>query len=151
MGYFVLLFAALALSGCGDTNNTSTSLEALDTREIRMPNGESLRVEVMIKQVDLSRGLMFRDSLPAGRGMLFIHKETSPYEYWMYQVKIPLDIIFMDTQHRVLGISADTPPCKTRASDCQRYGGYPGTKYVLEVGGGAARKYGVSPGVMISF
>ena len=70
--------------------------------------------------------------------MLFIHRQASPYQYWMYQVKIPLDMIFMDAKHRVLGIAANVPPCRTKASECPQYGGYPGTQFVLELGGGEA-------------
>jgi uncharacterized protein len=142
--------AAFLLCGCG-SRDTATSLDSLETKEITMPNGKPVRVEVMIKPVDLQRGMMFRDSLPEGRGMLFWHRQTSAYTYWMYQVKIPLDLIFMDSGHRVLGVSANTPPCRTRASDCPQYGGYPGTKFVLEIGGGEARKYGVESGTTIAF
>jgi len=154
MRIFVLCSAALALgallAGCG-SGDTASSLDSLETREITMPDSRTIRVEVMIKPVDLQRGMMYRDSLPEGRGMLFWHKQTSPYTYWMYQVKIPLDLIFIDAQHRVLGVSANTPPCQTRASDCPHYGGYEGTKFVLELGAGQARKYGVEPGTTISF
>jgi hypothetical protein len=145
-----LCLAALLLGGCGP-GDTANSLDSLETKEIAMPNGKRIRVEVMIKPVDLQRGMMFRDSLPEGRGMLFWHRQTSNYTYWMYQVKIPLDLIFMDAGHRVLGVSANTPPCRTRASDCPNYGGYAGTKFVLEIGGGEARRYGVEPGTTIAF
>jgi uncharacterized membrane protein (UPF0127 family) len=145
-----LCLAALFLSGCG-SSDTVASLDSLETKEIIMPNGKPIRVEVMIKPENMMRGMMFRDSLPEGRGMLFWHKETSSYTYWMYQVKIPLDIIFLDSQRRVLGVSEHTPPCQSKASDCPAYGGYAGTKYVVELGAGEARKYGVQPGTIIGF
>jgi uncharacterized membrane protein (UPF0127 family) len=51
----------------------------------------------------------------------------------------------------VLGIAANVPPCQTKASDCPQYGGYPGTQFVLELGGGQAGRYGIAPGQFIGF
>jgi len=150
MRLFLLFAAALALCSCSTDSGTSPT-ESLDTREVTMPDGRKVRAEVMIKPVDLQRGLMFRESLPEGRGALFIHRQASPYQYWMYQVKIPLDIIFMDAKHRVVGIAANVPPCQTKASDCPQYGGYAGTQYVLELAGGQAARYGVQTGQFLAF
>lgn len=151
MRSFALVIAAFALCSCSTGPKVSSSLEGLETRELTMPNGKTIRVEAMINPVDLQRGLMYRESLPAGRGALFIHRQASPYQYWMYQVKIPLDMIFIDAKHRVLGIAANVPPCRTKASECPQYGGYPGTQFVLELGGGEARKYGIEIGQFIAF
>jgi uncharacterized membrane protein (UPF0127 family) len=69
----------------------------------------------------------------------------------MFNVKVPLDIVFIDARHSVLGVAANSPPCTTRASECPKYGGFPGTKYVLELNGGAAAGYGIRPGELIRF
>jgi uncharacterized membrane protein (UPF0127 family) len=150
MRSFVLLCAACALCGCSSRDGAATDLETLETKALTMPDGEIVRAEVMISPASQQRGMMFRGALPAGRGMLFWHKEVQPHSYWMYNVKVPLDIVFMDSRHRVLGV-ANAPPCTTRASDCPQYGGIPGTKFVLELNGGDARKYGVEPGKTIAF
>src|ERR1035438_10061753 len=90
--------------------------------------------------------MMFRDSLARGRGMLFIHQTPGLYPYWMYQTRIPLDIVWMDRSHRIVEISPDTPPCKTKASLCARYGGHQTAQFVLELGDGEARRLGLSLG-----
>ena len=41
----------------------------------------------------------------------------------MYQVKIPLDMVWMDKNRRVVEMVENTPPCKTKASECPNYGG----------------------------
>src|ERR671936_2755034 len=82
------------VSGCGPQPVT---LDEYRTREVTLPNGTKIRAEVMIHPTDMMRGMMFRDSLAPDRGMLFIHEQPGKYSYWMHQVKIPLDIIWMDS------------------------------------------------------
>jgi uncharacterized membrane protein (UPF0127 family) len=151
MRVFVLLAAALALCGCKSDSDANASLEALRTTMVTLPNGKGVRAELAIDEYDQARGLMFRDTLPEGRGMLFVHRKPAVRSYWMYQVRIPLDIIFMDSNRRVLGVAANAPPCTTRSSECPTYGGFDGTQYVLELGAGQAAKNGVTPGVSLTF
>ena len=62
----------------------------------------------------------------------------------MYQVRIPLDIIWMDRYRAIVEIAANAPPCKTVASQCPHYGGNSErAQYVLELAGGMAAKYGL--------
>ena len=71
---------------------------------------------------------------------------------WTYQVKIPLDIIWMDHRRRVAEMSANTPPCtSTSARTCPNYGGHEKALYVLELAGGMAAKYGVQVGSILDF
>lgn len=149
MRYFPLcVVLALALSGCG---RDSADADVLETRTVTLPNGARIRAEVKIRPFDMQRGMMFRDELPQGEGMLFIHAEPGNYPYWMYNVRIPLDIIWLDANRRIVEISADTPPCQTRASECPTYGGKARSQYVLEIGGGEAARYGLKVGDTLVF
>ena len=105
------------ICGCGSGNRGTSDLDVLETKPLTMPNGAVIRAELMISPAAQQRGMMFRDALPEGRGMLFWHKEAQPHKYWMYNVKVPLDIVYIDSQHRVLGVTANAPPCTVRASD----------------------------------
>jgi hypothetical protein len=106
----------------------------------------------MRSDIELLKGLMFRESLPSGRGMLFIHPEESIFHYWMYQTKIPLDIIWMDHDRRIVEMSLDTPPCTSKsARECANYGGNYKSKYVLEVNAGVAKKNGLTVGQTLVF
>jgi hypothetical protein len=99
----------------------------------------------------MQRGMMFRDSLAPDRGMLFVHGTPGRYAYWMFQCLIPLDIIWMNADRKIVEISADTPPCHGEASTCPNYGGHQSSLYVLELGGGMARRYGLKLGDRIAF
>jgi uncharacterized membrane protein (UPF0127 family) len=150
MRYFApLLLLALAGTGCGGPETEGP--EALGMQTVKLPGGQTIRAEVELSELDMQKGMMFRDSLARGRGMLFVHKTPSLYQYWMYQVRIPLDIVWMDSSHRIVEISPDTPPCKTKASLCPNYGGHQTAQFVLELGGGEARRLGLSLGQTLEF
>jgi len=118
---------------------------------VTLPGGQKIRAEVLIRPDDMARGMMFRDSLAPDRGMLFVHPNPGRYKYWMFQCLIPLDIIWMDANRKIVEISANTPPCRTEAASCPNYGGNFDSLYVLELAGGMARKYGLKLGDTITF
>jgi|SRR5579872_669286 len=145
----VLAAALLVLSGCG---SKTSEVDGLNTTEITLPNGKTVLAETMVNNIDQMRGMMFRDSLAKDRGMLFIHPKEDNVPYWMYQVRIPLDIIWMDHQRRIVEISANTPACTSKSSrDCPSYGGHEKARYVLELTGGGAALYGLKVGDTLSF
>jgi uncharacterized membrane protein (UPF0127 family) len=150
MRFFVPVLAALTLAayGCGEKDAT---LEDLRTRIIGLPNGRQIRAEVMIQPVDLQRGMMFRDSLEPGRGMLFLHDRPGPYEYYMFQVRIPLDILWMGPGRNIVEIAANCPPCRTKASECPKYGGHFPAQYVLELAAGEAARNNLRTGDTLTF
>jgi len=144
----VILAAAFIAAGCGSSNIT----DELDLTQVTFPNRVKINAETMRRDVELMRGLMFRESLAPNRGMLFIHPKEDIFHYWMYQTKIPLDMIWMDNDRRVVEMSLDTPPCKSSsAKDCPNYGGNFRSKYVLEVNAGIARKNGLKTGDTLDF
>ena len=129
----------------------TTRPEDIGTRVITMPGGQVVRVEVKMLAEDIMRGMMFREKLDPDRGMLFLHKPPGKYTYWMYQVKIPLDIIWMDAEGNIVEIAANTPPCqKAVASQCPVYGGSKVAQVVLELAGGMAAKFGLTTGMRVS-
>lgn len=144
-----LLFTlCVFLAACGAKQSP---LDVLEARTVIFPNGEKARAEVEIKQADMMRGMMFRESLPRGNGMLFVHTSPGQYGYWMYQVKIPLDMIWMDANHRITEIVSSAPPCQTKASQCPTYGGNTTALFVLELGAGEARRLGLQVGDTLRF
>ena len=142
------IFCLLAFTGCGRKTNET---EALNTRLVTLPDGGQIRAEVLVNPAEIQRGMMFRDALPQGRGLLFVHNTPGAYRYWMANVKDPLDIIFMDSTRRIVEISADTPSCTTKPADCPTYGGHAVSQYVLELRAGEARRLGLQKGQTLGF
>jgi len=136
---------------CGCSSRTS-EVEGLNSMEITFPNGKTVIAETKVSNTDQMLGMMFRDSLAKDRGMLFINRTEANSPYWMYQVRIPLDIIWMDHQRRIVEISANTPACPSKsAHECPSYGGHEKARYVLELAGGGAALYGLKVGDTLSF
>ena len=144
---FVLLVALLSF-GCGPKED---NLDVLRMRPVTLPDGSQIRAEVMIKPDEMARGMMFRDALPRGRGLLFVYTKPAPYTYWMSNVKAPLDIVFMDSTRQIVEISANTPPCTTKVSACPLYGGHFVEQYVLELRAGEAQRLGLEKGQKLNF
>ena len=80
-----LLALALLLSGCASAAGQWVEV-----------GGERFKVEIADDDAERARGLMFRDELAAGTGMLFIHDAEEPQAYWMKNTRIPLDILYFD-------------------------------------------------------
>ncbi|MCX6623845.1 MAG: DUF192 domain-containing protein [Acidobacteria bacterium] len=143
-----LVLILAALDGCGGQKN-----DELGTSPVTFPDGTTIRAEVMRNPLDMARGMMFRERMEAGRGMLFVHNTPGAQRYWMYQVKIPLDLVFLDSDRRVVDIAANTPPCppEKKANQCPSYGKADHVRYVLELAGGDAQKHNLKIGDELTF
>ena len=86
-------------------------------------------------------GLMYRKELPDGKGMLFDFSPEQQISMWMKNTYIPLDMIFIRADGRILRIAENTEPFSTKIISS---GGL--ARGVLEVIGGTAQKYGIQPG-----
>jgi uncharacterized protein len=145
----VLLVASFSLS-CNRETDDSSGNQA-NTTAIGLPDGTEIRAEVLTKSADMEHGMMYRDALPQGRGLLFVHQKPAYLRYWMSNVKAPLDIIFMDASHTIMEISADTPICTTKPQDCLTYGGHHLEQFVLELRAGEAKRLGLHEGQTLRF
>ncbi len=136
------------LAGC---RSTTATVDSLNTREVRPPNGFKILTEIKATPADRAQGMMFRDSLAADRGMLFVHERPGEYGYWMFNCRIPLDIIWLDSSKTVVELSPDTPPCKTEAAQCPSYGGTKTSQFVVELQAGSIARHGLQAGDKIEF
>jgi hypothetical protein len=139
----VALALLLWLGGCGGARQGFL--------EVRLPNGARFDAQLRLTPDEQASGMMFRPSLPPNQGMLFIHATEEPRSYWMFQCEIPLDIIWMDREKRVVEISKDTPPCREAADKCPSFGGTRPSKFVLELNAGMADAHGLKVGDIIKF
>jgi uncharacterized protein len=114
-----------------------------------LPSGAVYRLELARTPEEQAQGLMFRESLPEKTGMLFLFGDKSVHRFWMKNTMIPLDMVWMDADGRVLFVSADTPPCK--ADPCPSYGPESPAATVLEIAGGKAAKEKIGIGSILRF
>jgi len=108
-----------------------------------MPSGGVARfaVEVADDGPERAQGLMFRERMAKSAGMLFVYQRPQRASFWMKNTLIPLDMIFVDLQGRVLAVHANAVPGDTTSID-----GGTGVKLVLEINGGLAARMGIGPG-----
>jgi uncharacterized protein len=118
---------------------------------VMLPDGSTAHVELATTSAEQAYGLMGRTSLPEGRGMLFVNDTMRPRGFWMYHCKIGLDIVWMDAEHRIVEMSADTPPCRGKSSTCPTYGGHEPSEYVLELPVGTIKSHHLAEGQRVEF
>ena len=114
-----------------------------------LPDGSAVHIEVATDDDTRAQGLMFRDRIPEGTGMLFVFAQSGDYPFWMKNTLVPLDMIWIDDQKRVVHVEASVPPCK--ADPCPSYPPHAVAKYVLELGRGQAAKHRVVNGSTLTF
>jgi uncharacterized membrane protein (UPF0127 family) len=117
---------------------------ALDRNTVEIASKSGVHVftvEIADTEPARERGLMFRKDLPAGKGMLFDFRREQEVGFWMKNTLIPLDMLFIAGNGRIVSIAHDATPM----SETVIRSGAP-VKAVLEVAGGTARRLGIEPG-----
>jgi hypothetical protein len=101
-------------------------------------------VEIAATDAEREKGLMGRKKLGAGQGMIFIYDKPGYYSFWMKNTLIPLDIVWLDKDRRVVFINENTQPC--REDDCPALTPVIQAQYVFEANAGTAEKIGLQYG-----
>lgn len=110
-------------------------------------HGKRFYVEIAADNASQSRGLMFRESLASDHGMLFVFPRERKQRFWMKNTLIPLDIIYLDSQMRVVNMALGAQPCKK--DPCPSYPSYAPARFVLEINAGMANSLGLQQGDLI--
>ena len=119
----LLLAAALAVAGCSSSDEPPTAApRPPPTSGCRgVLDGVELELEVADTPEERAVGLMRRESVPPGTGMVFLYDEPSTGRYYMFDVPIPLRAIFVSDGAVVSTVVM--PPCELEvASACPTYG-----------------------------
>jgi uncharacterized membrane protein (UPF0127 family) len=106
--------------------------------------GKRIAVEIADDDGERQRGLMYRDRLEPGTGMVFVHEDEQRRAYWMKNTKIPLDILYFDAERRLVSVT-HAPPCSL-GDRCPPYPSTGPALYVLELNAGEAAALGVAVG-----
>ena len=138
----------LAVLVLGAMGYTLSPVVLRDEVLVRLEGDQPLEVVATISDRPLTRhlGLMFREELPQNRGMLFRYRKAKVRSFWMKHTRIPLDIVFIGPDLRVLNVR-EAEPCRT--AHCPRYRSEGPARYVLEVNRGLCRRHGVRKGTRV--
>lgn len=137
--FWIPMAAVLVLSVVTGFGAQAASIQPL---EIVTKNGVHVfSVEMATTDKERETGLMYRKELPDGKGMLFDFSPEQQISMWMKNTYIPLDMIFIRADGRILRIAENTEPHSLAIISS---GGL--AKGVLEVIAGTAQKYGIAPG-----
>jgi hypothetical protein len=106
---------------------------AADSVEVVASSGKTIPVAVELATTPEARqlGLMYRERLDPGSGMLFIFPRVAPQSFWMHNTKIPLDIVFIDEAGKIVRVYANATPYSETSLPSEAP-----VRYVLEVPGG---------------
>lgn len=106
----------------------------------------AFRVEVAASGAEQEKGLMFRTAMGADEGMIFPMDPPRMAAFWMKNTVIPLDIIFIGPDHRVLNVAANAVPYDLTALPSAGP-----AAAVLELNGGRAAQIGLKPGDKVAW
>jgi uncharacterized protein len=119
---------------------------------MKLPSGKVLQTELMIKDEDRQMGLMFRPSLPLDRALLFVFETPDFHGIWMRNCKFPIDIVWLDSERRVVHVHEAAPPCKEEnAQNCAVYTPLRKASYVVEINSGQAKREKIVLGSTLDF
>ncbi|ACK69377.1 protein of unknown function DUF192 [Gloeothece citriformis PCC 7424] len=160
--FILILFLGVTLFSCSPTpsiNPDSTPLketqnpfnpsegQMLPISAKAIMKGETIELEVAKTPQQQALGLMYRTELPKNRGMFFPFSEARYAKFWMKNVAISLDMIFLK-DGTIQAIFADVPPCQS--DPCPVYGPATLVDGVIELPGGRAAELGLEPGDRIT-
>lgn len=104
----------------------------------------SFQIEIAKTPLERSRGLMFREKLPEGRGMLFVFEEPDFQNFWMKDTPAALDIIYIASSGKVVSLHKGEPLSTNPMPS------YEPAQFVLELADGYAEKMGLQIGDMFN-
>jgi uncharacterized membrane protein (UPF0127 family) len=132
---FIILISIVIISGC---------IEEQKMKIFTNSSQIEIKVEIADTFEERQRGLMFRDKLENNSGMLFVFEKEQYVTFWMKNMRIPLDMIFISENGTINEIKEDLKPCEKEP--CLLYPSNFPVKYVLEVNSGFCRQNNIKVG-----
>ena len=152
---WVLASAAGLVGGDDDPTvaapgTTAASGQAAGTVDYRLEPADgdpvTVRLEVAADPASRARGLMEREQVPQGTGMVFLYPADVAEAFWMKNTLVPLSIAFVAADGRVVSV-AEMTPCK--ADPCPSYAPAGPFRYAVELAAGSFPAAGVGPGARV--
>ena len=112
-------------------------------------NGHKLQVTIADSQEKKQIGLSETKSLPQEKGMIFLFEKPDYYSFWMKNMKLPIDIIYINDD-QIVTIQNNVQPIKEQESPIVYTSTEPSDK-VLEINAGLAEKYDFKKGDKVKY
>jgi uncharacterized protein len=141
----LLLVFSIAAGACSHTTEAARRGEP-EVVLLTRAGEQHVKVEIARSEPEKQHGLMYRQKLEPGRGMIFLWPQPEPLKFWMKNTYIPLDMIFIGGDRHVVYVEENAEPLTTSTR-----GPDEDSQFVLEVPGGWARAHGVERGVAVKF
>lgn len=125
---------AVPADGAARTSPKTVPLEIRASGKVH-----KFRVEVARTSEEQARGLMFRDNIPAGTGMIFPFKPPRPASFWMKNCPVPQDWLFIRADGTIARLIENTIPYSLEPQGTSEP-----VAAVLEIAGGEAARLGIS-------
>jgi uncharacterized protein len=139
--FWVCLLLGAGFAGC----NSAKTVDPFGLRTVNlMVGGVSLKAEVAEDDQSREMGLMFRDSLPEDRGMLFIFDQPHQASFWMKNTEIPLSIAFLGNDRVISEEKSMRPYDETLIQSRSDK-----IRYAIEVNAGWFDRHRVQPGTKV--
>jgi uncharacterized membrane protein (UPF0127 family) len=103
-------------------------------------------VEIVTTPETRAQGLMYRKSMAANAGMLFLYPDSQPVSFWMKNTLIPLDMLFLKADGSIAHIAHNAVPLDETPIDSGA-----AVNAVLEVNGGTAATLGIKEGDRVEY
>lgn len=148
-----LIGSAILLGGCAPQGSaepvaaeasSAHPVSGLDVVPLTVKSGDKtfpFSVEVARTSAEQAQGLMFRTELGPNEGMIFPRNPPDIASFWMRNTPLPLDIIFVGVDGKIMNIAANTVPYSLESVSAAGQ-----TSLVLEIPGGRAEELGIVPG-----
>jgi uncharacterized membrane protein (UPF0127 family) len=106
--------------------------------QVFLPNGKAITAELAITDQERARGLMFREKINPDQGMLFVFEKERRHSFWMKNMVISIDILWLNKEKQIVHIEERVPPC--REDPCPSYASKIPAMYVLELKAGSVEE-----------
>lgn len=136
----VLVMVLVMVAGTGCTSQDSNAPQKKLPQAVVSINSIAVTVELAVTDAQKEKGLMFRDRVPEGTGMLFVYFEDRQLTFWMKNTKVPLSIAYIASDGTIVDIFDMTPYSLAGVSSSRS------VRYALEVRQGWFKDYNITVG-----
>ena len=105
---------------------------------------DEFKLEIAANDNDRAKGLMYRKEMLEHEGMIFVYNKPEKQVFWMKNTLLPLDMLFLDENMKVLGILKNVPAMNTDQRSIDKP-----SQYVIEFNAGVSDRHGIKEGSIL--